>query len=145
MRNEFITNGDNGTVSSTLRESVQRLIALAEDGKFLEAIETFYASSAVMQENDEPPRIGMEALLANERRALAYFKELHVKRADSFVVDGDRAAIQWTFEYTAADGHRHRLNEVAYQYWRDGKIVFEKFYYDPVQRTAAIQPEENAS
>jgi len=34
------------------------LIAMAEQGKFLEAIQEFYAEDATMQENNQPPRVG---------------------------------------------------------------------------------------
>jgi ketosteroid isomerase-like protein len=52
------------------RDRVERLIAMAEQGKFLEAIEEFYAPDATMQENNQPPRRGLAALLENERRVL---------------------------------------------------------------------------
>jgi hypothetical protein len=70
---------------------------------------------------------------------MASFKEVHVSRADSFVVDGNRAAINWIFEYTGSDGQRHRINEMAYQLWQSGKIVQERFYYDPAQRQDVIE------
>ena len=106
----------------------------------MEAIQHFYAADAVMQENGGPRRTGLEAILAGERRALASFKEIHVSRAASFIVDGDRAAINWIFEYTDVGGRRRRLNEIAYQQWRDGGIVHECFYYDPAQRLAEVEP-----
>jgi ketosteroid isomerase-like protein len=129
----------NNTVS--MRERASSLIGLVEKGKFLEAIQEFYAEDAVMQENDGAPREGLANILANERRVMASFKEIHVIRADSFLVDGDRVAINWIFEFTSTDGRRHRMNEIAHQQWRDGKIVFEKFYYDPAQQRVEITPE----
>jgi len=33
---------------------------------------------------------------------------------------------------------RHQLNELAYQLWRDNKIVSERSYYDPAQRPVGI-------
>jgi len=116
----------------SIRENVQKLIALAEQGKFLEAIQEFYAEDATMQENNAPPRVGLPALLENERRVLAATKEIKT-RVDSFVVDGNRAAINWVFEMTSLDGQKRNLNEVAYQLWQDGKIIREKFFYDPAQ------------
>lgn len=113
------------------------LIRLVEAGKFLEAIQEYYAENATMQENDAPPRRGLAALLENERKVLASVKDMR-GRADSFLVDVDRAAINWVFEYVDASGVRRRLNEVAYQQWRDGAIIAEKFYYDPAQRRAEI-------
>jgi len=46
------------------------LIAMAQQGKFLEAIQEFYAEDATMQENNQSPRVGLAALLENERRVL---------------------------------------------------------------------------
>jgi len=116
----------------SVRENVLKLITLAEQGKFLEAIQEFYAEDATMQENNAPPRIGLPALLENERRVLASTKEIKT-RVDSFVVEGNRAAINWVFEMTSLDGEKRNLNEVAYQLWQDGKIIREKFFYDPAQ------------
>jgi len=50
------------------RERVQRLIAMAEQGKFLEAIEEFYAENATMQENGLPPRVMVDCSHANSGR-----------------------------------------------------------------------------
>ena len=105
------------------------LIAMAQQGKFLEAIQEFYAEDATMQENNQPPRVGLAALLENERRVLASLKEIRVNRADSFVVDGDRAAINWVYHFIDSHGRELRRNELAYQVWRDGKIVCERFFY----------------
>ena len=113
------------------RERVEKLIAMAEQGKFLEAIQEFYSEDATMQENNHPPRVGLAALLANERRVLASLKEIRVNRADSFIVDGDRAAINWVYLFIDAAGRELRRNEVAYQVWQDGKIKRERFFYDP--------------
>jgi ketosteroid isomerase-like protein len=118
----------------SIRENVEKLIQLVERGEFLEAIETFYSPEASMQENNQPPRVGLAALLENERKALARFKIIHVSRAASYVVDGNRAAINWIFEITEQSGRRYILDEIAYQEWRDGKIVQERFYYDATQR-----------
>jgi ketosteroid isomerase-like protein len=127
-------------MSLSLEERVIQLTGLIEKGKFLEAIEEFYAQDAVMQDNEDPPRVGLANILAHERKVMAAFT-MHVNRADSFLVDGDRAAIKWIYEYTDARGRRHRLNEVAYQEWRDGKIVRERFYCDPAQMRVEITPE----
>lgn len=112
------------------------LIAMAERGQFLEAIQEFYAEDATMQENDKPPRVGLAALLENERRVLASLKEIRVNRADSFVVDGDRAAINWVYLFIDVEGRELHRDEIAYQVWQNGKIVRERFHYagDPVRR-----------
>jgi hypothetical protein len=119
------------------QENVKQLISMVVAGKFVEAIEQFYSDGASMQENNGPPRIGLAALVQNERIALTRMSQLHTTAA-SHVVDGDRAAINWVFEFTDPQGNRRRLDEIAYQLWRGGKIVEERFFYDPAQRTAAV-------
>lgn len=111
------------------RQRVEMLIAMAEQGKFLEAIQEFYAEEASMQENNQPPRVGLAALLENERRVLASLQEIRVNRADSFIVDGDRAAINWVYYFIDLNGRELHRNELAYQIWRDGKIICERFFY----------------
>jgi ketosteroid isomerase-like protein len=124
----------------SIRNSVERLIQFVEAGDYLTAIETLYAPDATMQENNLPPRSGLAALLENERRAMQNFKQVHQSRAISYVVDGDRAAINWLFDITLQDGSRFQLDEIAYQEWQGGKIVRERFYYDPGQTQAVRQP-----
>ena len=63
---------------------------------------------------------------------------MHVHRPDSFLVDGNRAAINSIFEITDGQSRRRRLDEVAYQLWHEGKIIRERFYYDPGQRQTGI-------
>jgi ketosteroid isomerase-like protein len=108
-------------------------VARVERLEFLEVMPEFYAVDAQAQENSEPPRVGLEAMMANERRALSLFtfERMH---AASVVIDGDRAAINWVADMRLADGRRIHNDEIAYQLWRDGKIVFERYYYDPGQR-----------
>jgi hypothetical protein len=122
----------------TIDESVKRLISMVEQGRFLDAIQEYYAEDASMQENNDPPRVGLPALLEREKQFLDSIQEMHVHRADSFLVDGDRAAINWVFEITDGEGKRRRLDEVAYQVWQKGKIILERFYYDPAQRRVEI-------
>ncbi len=125
----------------TVRENVNNLIRLVERSKFLEAIQEFYAPDATMQENNEPHRQGLAKLLEHERQVMARFKEIHVSRAESVLVDGNLAAINWTFEYTIQDGRRLRLEEMAFQVWQDGKIVRERFFYDTAQRSVEVEGE----
>jgi SnoaL-like domain len=115
------------------RSEVERLIAMVESRQYLEAIAEFYAPHATMQENLNPPRVGLEALLENERKALRhFFAEPPAAKAESFLVDGDRVAIHWIFEYTRrSDGRAVRLDEIAYQRWDGNRIVEERYAYDP--------------
>lgn len=112
------------------REQVEELIRLVEQRRELDAIRAFYAEDAQTRENGAAQTVGLAALLEKEERFLASIQAMHESRAVSFVVDGDRAAINSVFEYTGANGQRFRLDEIAYQEWEGDKIVRERYYYD---------------
>jgi ketosteroid isomerase-like protein len=119
------------------RERVEQLIALVEQGRFVEAIEAFYTEDASMQENLQPPRKGRDALVAGERKVLAAFKQVRTLPVEAFLVDGDRVVINWVFEFSRHDGRSFRQDELAWQRWRGDRIVEERFYYDPAQQRPA--------
>jgi ketosteroid isomerase-like protein len=111
------------------RERVSSLIAYVERGDILGALAEFYDDNVSMQENANTPTLGREANLERER---AFFADItvHRHRALAAVVDGDLAVISWLLEFSGADGQRYRLDQVAHQTWKDGKIIRERFYYD---------------
>ena len=51
------------------------------------------------------------------------------------LVDGDRVAIRWIFQFDWLDGTRTRMEEIAWQRWEGDRIAEEIFFYDPAQRT----------
>ncbi len=116
------------------RERVAQLIGMVERGEFVQALEEFYAADASAQENGEEPSQGLATLIERERRTLAAFR-VRTLPVETVLIDGDRVAIHWTFEFTDARGRSMRFDEVANQLWRGERIVQERFYYDPAQRS----------
>jgi len=115
------------------RERVLALIAMVEQGKYVEAIREFYAQDASMQENQEPLRVGRDRLIDHEWRMLAAHKEARTLPGSTFLLDGDRVVIHWVFVFTRLDGTRFRMEELAEQRWRGDRIIEERFFYDPAQ------------
>lgn len=112
------------------RERVQELVRYVQAGRIPEAIEEFYADGVIMQENRQPPTVGKRANLARE---LAFGDTVacwHEVSARAVAVDGDQALIEWVFEYTTREGQRIRMEEIAQQTWREGRIERERFFYD---------------
>ena len=115
------------------RATVEAFIAMIERGEFLEALPQFYAEDMTAQENDSPPRVGRAAQVANEEAALKRMR-FDTIQALSYLVDGDRVAINYLFEMTTVNGDHIRMNEIAYQLWRGEQIISERYFYDPAQR-----------
>ena len=119
------------------RERVLALVAMVEQGKYVEAIEEFYTPDATMQENNDPPRGGREVLVAAERKVLAGLKSMRTEPGSSFLLDGDRVVIHWHFVFVRPDGKRFRMEELALQRWRGDRVSEERFFYDPEQRRSS--------
>ena len=114
-------------------ETLEKFIALVEENAHVVAIEQFYTIDATMQENQSPPRVGRDVLVANERRALAKAKSVKSHCVRPVFVNGDYVVIRWTFRFESHDGAITRIEELAYQRWEGERIAEETFFYDPVQ------------
>jgi len=86
-----------------------------------------------MQENQSPPRVGRDLLVANERKVLARAKSVSSICVQPVFASGDHVVIRWIFEFVWLDGSVTRMEELAYQRWQDERIVEETFFYDPAQ------------
>lgn len=113
------------------RHTVNAFVSLVEGGRFIDALQRYYHPAAVVWENLRQSRTGLDALMENEHQMLARFATV-TAHAARVVIDGDHVVINWRFGFYA-DSVRILLDEVAVQQWADGKIVHERFYYDPAQ------------
>ena len=114
---------------------VSEFVAAVREGRYVEAIEGFYAENASMKENLGPERRGRDALIQYEKAVLGGLKSMVTRNVGAVLIDGDRVVINWLFEMTGHDGSVRRMDELALQTWRDDRIVEEQFYYDTGQLT----------
>jgi hypothetical protein len=122
-----------GDETMPTREAIEGLVALVEQGRFIDALEKFYTDEATTTENTGEARRGRETLIANERNVMAAFPTIRSHCVRPIFVDGDRAVIRWQFEFVPASGPARKMDELAYQLWSGDKIVEERFFYDPAQ------------
>lgn len=115
------------------RAVLEAFISTVEANRHDEAIERFYADDAMMQENLEPPRKGKRMLIERERAFMATLVEMHSQCTRPIFMAEDRVIIRWNFEFHTKEGTHLTRDELAYQRWKDDKIVEERFYYDPAQ------------
>lgn len=113
--------------------TLEAFIARVESNAHVEAIAEFYTEHASMQENNEPPRIGRDVLMAHEAKALARTASVHSQCVRPVLANGDHVVIRWIFEFVQHDGSRRRLEELAWQRWEGERIAQEQFFYDPRQ------------
>ena len=117
------------------RARLDEFIATVVSGDHAGAIERFYTEDASMQENAAAPRVGRDVLVAHERAVLERVESVTSTCVTS-VVEGDRVAINWVFEFVYKSGKTGRFDEVAPQEWRGDKVFRERFFYDPSKPAA---------
>jgi SnoaL-like domain len=114
--------------------TLERFVRRVEQNAHAEAIEEFYTPNASMRENQSPPRVGRDQLVANERSVLARAKTVRSECVRPVFVNGDHVVIRWIFRFEWLDGSVTRMEEVAYQRWDGERIAEEQFFFDPAQR-----------
>jgi len=110
------------------RTHVQAVIDGIMAGKILETFDQYYADDVVMSENGVDERVGKAANREYEE-AFVNGVEFHGASVGAVIVDGDRAAVEWTFDITPKGGDRVQQKQVAVQQWNNGKVVRETFYH----------------
>jgi aldehyde:ferredoxin oxidoreductase len=73
--------------------------------------------------------------MAKERGVMAAYRNIEACRIGPSLIDGDTVAARWKFTFTGNDGSVRTLEEIAWQIWRDEKLIEERFFYDPRQMT----------
>ena len=109
-----------------------------------------YAEACVSFEPQAPPASGIAGL----REKNAFWESIVASQswtAKSTFVKGNRICIEWHCDLKLRDGRELELEEVALHEVRGGKIVSERYYYDPsvlaapTEAEAVPAPEEAAT
>ena len=120
------------TAAADLGARARDLVSYIQNGRIIDAMNEFYADDVRMQENNNPPTVGLAANLERERQFVNSVRQWKSLNVEAVAVDPQRSRtlVQVNFEFDGVDGKAYRYDQVAVQTWRDGKIVDEKFYYD---------------
>ncbi len=113
-----------------LEARLHDLIGYIKQGRILDAMQEFYAKDVTMQENANPPTVGLDQNIERERQFLQGVKEWKGSDFRAVAIGDDVTFYEGTFDFVATDGTPVHLEQVAVAHWRDGKIIHERFYYD---------------
>lgn len=113
-----------------LTDRVNALQEYIKTGRVLEAMTEFYSPDVAMQENANPPTVGLVPNIEREKQFLAQVKVWKGYTVKSLAASGDTALVESVIEFTNQQDQPVRLEQVAAQRWKNGKIVHERFYYD---------------
>lgn len=125
-------------VAESTAAVAEGLVEFCRTGKFLEAIDRYYASDIESIEpagNEAMPAVmrGKDTVRGKNEWWLANHEVHRAEAVGPLVGTGaaaDRFAVNYTFEVTnKPSGRRFAMTEVALYTVKDGKIVREQFFY----------------
>ena len=116
--------------TTNLSQRLQGLLTSIQQGKIMEAMNEFYDTDTVMQDNANPPTKGLAANIEREKQFLSGVKEWKGFHVVASGVGDNATFYECVMEFIATNGQPVRLEQVSVAKWKNGKIVHERFYYD---------------
>ncbi len=115
---------------NNIKEKIEDLVKMVNEGKILEAFEKYYSEEIVMQENEGEKRVGKEANREYEKAFVNGIVEFHSAKTLGIATGENYSTVESYMDVTHKDWGRIARTQVAVQRWENGMIVNEKFYYD---------------
>jgi len=108
----------------------KELFRMIENGKMLDAFDLFYHPDVVVIQADGIKRIGVEANKNYEKDFLNNIQEIFGAELLSITSDEERhiTMVEYWVHIKFKDGTRKKYEEVSVHYWKDDKIIKERFY-----------------
>jgi len=117
--------------TSPLESLVRRMIRATQDPSQL-SVADLYAENAVSREAAGEPAVGIMALEAKLKTWESMQDSSAARwKARNVFTRGNTICIEWEADLRMRDGRRVVFREVAVHEVRGGKIVSERYYYDP--------------
>jgi hypothetical protein len=116
----------------TTQQVANRLVELCSQGKVLEAGQELYSQDIVSIEPDfmpVPRAVGKKAVGEKGAQFAASIEQRHGGSFGAPIVSGRFFSMPITLDATYKGRGRQLLEEIAVYEVKDGKIVFEQFFY----------------
>jgi hypothetical protein len=115
--------------ATKLEAELNQMIATGRG--YPEGFETFYADDVVMVEGTGEEFRGKELNRKREAEFMGRIAEFHGAALVSSAAADDVGFSEWQFDLTFKGGPRVKMEQIARRRWKDGKVVHERFYYNP--------------
>ncbi len=117
------------TPAPTAEQVARRIVRMTVHPETLD-LRAIYAPACTSREASGDLAEGIEAI---EQKFTAFASMVRDQRwkARNTWVKGSRVCVEWQAEIEMTDGRKIQLDEVAVYELKGGKIIAERFYYDP--------------
>ncbi len=114
----------------TLQQRLNDLFGYIRQGKIIEAMTELYEKDTKMQENANPPTVGLAANIEREKQFMSGVKEWKGFNVAASAVGDNVTFYECSLDFIATNGQPVHMEQVVVSRWNNGKIVHERFYYD---------------
>src|SRR3712207_2617943 len=111
-----------------VRQRVEQLVQYINQGRIIDAMYEFYAPDTQMQENRNPPSVGLEANVEREKQFLAGVKEWKGFTVKALAAEGDVSFLETGLGSFATDGSPVGLGQAPAGRGGAGQSVPARFY-----------------
>ena len=123
------------TQTRSTQEVADGLVKLCSQGKFDEAVNTFYSPEIISVEAAAPPGQSRETKALPAVRAKGEWwvanHEVHSAKVEGPLVAGSHFAVVFKMDITfKPQSKRFQMEEVAVYKVADGQVVYEEFFYN---------------
>jgi ketosteroid isomerase-like protein len=125
------------TLTRSTTEVANRLIELCRQGKNLDAVQELYADNILslepkgaMNERTE----GKAAVTAKETGFVSMIEEVHSSEVSDALVAGNFFSVTMKMDMTMKGMGRMQMDEICVFEVKDGKVVFEQFFFTPMAK-----------
>ena len=115
-----------------LKNNVEKLNILIQEGKLMEAFEKYYGEELITQVNGNAPVNGKAQNREREMMFLQEIEKLNSAEIKSVTLGGsdDNVSMtEWEINIENKEGEQKTIHRVNVQHWIDNKIVNEKLYF----------------
>ena len=111
------------------KEKVKEFNSLVGEGKFMAAVDKFYADNIVSVDNEGKPTEGIAAFKEAINKFMDNASNIKTEMLNLILIDNISVTERhYSFDHKM-DGHWD-YKQISVQRWKDGKIVHERHYYN---------------
>ena len=121
------------TKAITTKEVAERLVLLCREGKNVQAIEELYSDNIVsIEPKGSRAEIteGKAAVLGKTTQWIQMIEQIHNTHISDPIFTGNHFSCLMEMDVTLKDIGRIPMNEICVFEVREGKIVFEQFFFE---------------
>ncbi len=116
--------------ATNLQQRLDDLLNHIRQGKIIEAMNEFYDTDTVMQDNANPSTKGLAANIEREKQFMSGVKEWKGFHVTATGVGDNATFYESAVDFIATNGQPVHMEQTSVAKWKNGKIIHERFYYD---------------